>query len=89
MQKEDRKAGVLGAVATLTEQKGYPPSYRDLAMEVGLAHSAVFEVVEGLRRDGLINEREALRSRAITLTAAGHAAVAGDRINPTPTAVLP
>lgn len=83
-QKEDRKAGVLEAVAALTEQKGYPPSYRDLAAEVGLAHSAVFYVVEGLRRDGLINEREALHSRAITLTDAGRAAVADSRSYPTP-----
>lgn len=77
--KEDRKAGVLEAVATLTERFGYPPSYRDIGTEVGLAHSAVFNIVESLRRDGLINEREALHSRAITLTPTGLAAVADYR----------
>lgn len=75
MEKENRKARVLEAIWTLTERDGFPPSYRDIGQEIGLAHSAVFDTVEALRRDGLINERKALRSRAITLTAVGRAAV--------------
>jgi len=78
MKKEERKARVLEAVVTLTERDGYPPSYRDLGEEIGLAHSAVFNLVEELRRDGLINDRKALHSRAITLTAAGQSALGGE-----------
>lgn len=77
MEKEDRKASVLEAIAVLTERDGVPPSYRDIGHEIGLAHSAVFYVVEALRRDGLINERKTLRSRAITLTESGRAAIGG------------
>jgi repressor LexA len=73
--KEARKIEVLEAINRLTNARGYPPSYRDLGDEVGLAHSAVFYIVETLRADGLIHEREAKHSRAITLTDAGRSAV--------------
>ena len=78
MEKEERKASVLEAIANLTERNGFPPSYREIGTQIGLAHSAVFGVVEDLRRDGLIHDRQALRSRAITLTDAGRAAVGTD-----------
>lgn len=74
--KEARKARVLTAIAEFTDEYGYPPSYRNLAEAVGIAHSAVFHLVESLRTDGLINERHAKapwHSRAITLTPAGRA----------------
>lgn len=61
-----------------TEDFGYPPSYRDLAKSVGLAHSAVYGLVEDLRTDGLINDRKEnsqWHARAITLTDDGRAAV--------------
>lgn len=77
-EKEDRKARVLEAVAVFTHDFGYPPSYRDLARSVGLAHSAVYGLVEELRTDGLINERKAdsqWHARAITLTDLGRSAV--------------
>lgn len=73
--KEDRKARVLEEIAKITETQGYPPSYRDLAESVGIAHSAVFYLVESLRTDGLIHDRKEKHSRAITLTDAGRAAV--------------
>lgn len=76
--KETRKARVLEAVAVFTHDFGYPPSYRDLARSVGLAHSAVYGLVEELRTDGLINDRKEnsqWHARAITLTDAGRADV--------------
>ena len=66
-----RKQQVLRAVAEITREQGYPPSYRDLGQSVGIAHSAVYSVVEALRTDGLVSQRQARRSRAITLTDAG------------------
>jgi SOS-response transcriptional repressor LexA len=74
MNKEERKAQVLLAISNFTNEHGYPPSYRDLEIAVGIAHSAIWHVVESLRTDGLIHEREAKHSRAITLTDAGRAA---------------
>lgn len=71
MKKETRKAEVLRAVAALTAVNGYPPSYRELAAEMGIAHSAVHAYVRSLRTDGLIHERDPNITRAITLTAAG------------------
>lgn len=85
INKEVRKAQVLEAVARLTQIRGYPPSYRDLADDVGIAHSAVFYVVETLRTDGLIHEREAKHSRAITLTDTGRLALGGLLKGPRPT----
>ena len=79
-RREARKARVLEEIAAFTAEYGYPPSYRDLATKVGIAHSAVFGLVEELRTDGLIHERhpEAMwHSRTLTLTDAGRAAVSG------------
>lgn len=88
-KKEERKARVLEAIARFTDTNGYPPSYRDLADLVYIAHSAVFASVESLRTDGLIHERKANTSRAITLTDAGRAALSSSRAlkgpNSTPT----
>jgi len=76
--KEDRKARVLIAISLFTKNYGYPPSYRDLAHMLGIAHSAVFYVVESLRTDGLIHDRASKTSRSIVLTDRGRAAVASD-----------
>ena len=73
--KEVRKAQVLEAVDILTYIQGYPPSYRDLAQAIGIAHSGVYLLVQALRADGLIHEPMERRSRAITLTSAGKSAV--------------
>lgn len=78
MEKEDRKAKVLEAIVNLTDKNGYPPSYREIGEEITLAHSAVFDTVKRLKADGLINDNQALRSRALTLTDAGRAAVRRD-----------
>ena len=76
LKKEASKARVLEAIASITESLGYPPSYRDIAETVGLAHSAVYYIVESLRADGLIYERdEAKHSRSIRLTDAGRTAL--------------
>lgn len=77
---EERKASVLEVIDALTQLNGYPPSYREIGEEVRLAHSAVFNIVKGLRRDGLINEqKDALHSRAITLSDLGRAVAHGRR----------
>jgi len=74
IRKEHRKAQVLLAVSNFTNEHGYPPSYRDLEVAVGIAHSAIYYIVESLRADGLINERHPdaqWHARAITLSRAG------------------
>lgn len=76
-KKEDRKARVLKSVALFQEDHGYPPSYRDLAEMLGVAHSLVHGYVKALRADGLIDERPSQTSRAITLTDAGYAVFDG------------
>jgi repressor LexA len=70
MRKELRKAQVLGAIEDYTSDHGYPPSYRELGGELGIAHSAVHLYVRELKADGLINDNPS-HARALTLTAAG------------------
>jgi Mn-dependent DtxR family transcriptional regulator len=74
MTKEERKADVLEAVIHWTHNQGYPPTYRELATHVGVAHSHIFGLVKELRADGLINGNAQGRSRTITLTDEGQAA---------------
>ena len=70
-RKEERKVQVLLAVGQLSQEFGYPPSYRDIGATTGLAHSHVYGLVRELRHDGLIHDRPEKTSRAITLTPDG------------------
>lgn len=76
-RKENRKTQVLEGIALFHANNGYPPSYRDLAEYVGVAHSLVHGYVKELRTDGLIDERDPQVTRALTLTPAGAALASG------------
>ena len=75
MTKEERKARILEAVHLFLLEQGYPPSYRDIAEQMGVAHSLVHGLVKELRDAGLIHERPPQVSRSLSLTAAGRAVV--------------
>lgn len=75
VKKETRKVQVLKAVQLYSDDRGYPPTYRDISRSIGVTHSHVHELVQSLRADGLIHEQDEKRARAITLTELGHAAL--------------
>ena len=69
----ERKQKILGCISQAVAERGYPPSVREIADQVGLAStSAVHHHLLALERDGLL-ERGSHSSRALRLTARGAA----------------
>ena len=65
----ERRQRILDCIALALEERGYPPSVREIADAVGLAStSAVHHHLIALERDGLI-QRGGKHSRALRLTA--------------------
>jgi repressor LexA len=64
----ERRQRILDCIARTVEERGYPPSVREIANAVGLAStSAVHHHLIALERDGLL-ERGTHASRALRLT---------------------
>ena len=64
----ERRQHILDCIARTVEERGYPPSVREIAHAVGLAStSAVHHHLLALERDGLL-ERGTHSSRALRLT---------------------
>ncbi|HYI65362.1 MAG TPA: transcriptional repressor LexA [Candidatus Limnocylindrales bacterium] len=64
----ERRQRILDCIAQTVEERGYPPSVREIADAVGLAStSAVHHHLLALERDGLL-ERGTHSSRALRLT---------------------
>ncbi|MBA2265361.1 MAG: transcriptional repressor LexA [Chloroflexi bacterium] len=64
----ERRQRILDCIARTVEERGYPPSVREIADAVGLAStSAVHHHLLALERDGLL-ERGTHSSRALRLT---------------------
>ncbi len=71
MTKQDQQRGerILEFIRETVEDRGYPPSVREIAEAVGLAStSAVHHHLTKLEREGRL-QKEATRSRALTLPA--------------------
>lgn len=69
----ERRQRILDCIARRVEERGYPPSVREIADAVGLAStSAVHHHLIALERDGLL-ERGTHSSRALRLTPLGAA----------------
>jgi repressor LexA len=67
---QERRQRILDCIARTVEERGYPPSVREIADAVGLAStSAVHHHLIALERDGLL-ERGTHASRALRLTSA-------------------
>src|SRR5918999_1234779 len=65
---QERRQRILDCIAQTVEERGYPPSVREIAEAVGLAStSAVHHHLIALEREGYL-ERGATQSRAIRLT---------------------
>ena len=69
---------ILTAIADLTAQKGYPPTFRELGDHIGLSStSSVFNRCLGLADKGLVEPCGTKRARGIRLTSAGAACLGG------------
>jgi SOS-response transcriptional repressor LexA len=62
----------LDVIRRHCKRHGYPPTYRDLAMETKTTLNAVFETVCRLERDGYVR-RLRMTSRTLTVTEKGWA----------------
>ena len=72
-QDQQRAERILAYIRETIDERGYPPSVREIAEAVGLAStSAVHHHLTQLETDGRL-QKEATRSRALTLPG-GHAA---------------
>ena len=80
----ERRERILDCIARTVEERGYPPSVREIAEAVGLAStSAVHHHLIALERDGLL-ERGSHSSRALRLTSREPRAQAADPAKVTP-----
>jgi repressor LexA len=78
----ERRQRIVDFIARTVEERGYPPSVREIADAVGLAStSAVHHHLIALERDGLL-ERGGKHSRALRLTARPQA-VPAEPVEPT------
>ena len=83
---QERRQRILDCIARTVEERGYPPSVREIADAVGLAStSAVHHHLLALERDGLL-ERGTHSSRALRLinrpTAAAPRRAAAGKVTP-------
>lgn len=84
----ERRQKILEFIAQTVEERGYPPSVREIADAVGLAStSAVHHHLTALEREGYL-ERGAHSSRALRLTERGDAEVSSAS-RPAPARVTP
>ena len=78
----ERRQRILDCIARTVEERGYPPSVREIADAVGLAStSAVHHHLIALERDGLI-ERGINASRALRLTPRPESTVDSSKVTP-------
>jgi repressor LexA len=74
-QDQQRAERILAYVREAIDERGYPPTVREIAEAVGLAStSAVHHHLTKLEKDGRL-QKEATRSRALTLPGGGAARV--------------
>lgn len=85
----ERRRRILEFIAQTVDERGYPPSVREIADAVGLAStSAVHHHLTALERDGYL-ERSERSSRALRLTEQGDAEIAAKPGRTTPGRVTP
>ena len=61
---------VMESIEDFTDTNGYPPTYRELAEDLGLCLSTVYSSIGRLEGKGLV-ERRARISRGLSVTEAG------------------
>ncbi len=84
-----RQHDIIDFIERTVNERGYPPSVREIADAVGLAStSAVHHHLTALERDGYL-ERSERSSRALRLTEQGDAEIAGEPGRATPGRVTP
>jgi repressor LexA len=79
---QERRQRILDCIAQTVEERGYPPSVREIADAVGLAStSAVHHHLIALERDGLL-ERGGKHSRALRLIGRSTTPAAPSKVTP-------
>ena len=79
---QERRQRILDCIAQTVEERGYPPSVREIADAVGLAStSAVHHHLVALERDGLL-ERGGKHSRALRIIGRSSAPAEPSKVTP-------
>ena len=79
---QERRQRILDCIAQTVEERGYPPSVREIADAVGLAStSAVHHHLIALERDGLL-ERGGKHSRALRLIGRSSTPAEASKVTP-------
>ena len=79
---QERRQRILDCIAQTVEERGYPPSVREIAEAVGLAStSAVHHHLMALERDGLL-ERGGKHSRALRIIGRSSAPAEPSKVTP-------
>jgi SOS-response transcriptional repressor LexA len=65
-----RQSALLGALVSFTEERGYAPSTRDLARQLGTSFGSVHRMLLILRGNGLVSWEEG-RARTLRVTDSG------------------
>jgi len=61
------KQEILDTIIRVTDEKGYPPTYRELAVELGISVSAVYRWVGILARDGRLKKTDGIARSVIVM----------------------
>jgi repressor LexA len=76
----EKQQQIYDYIVSFTEEKGYPPSVREIGEAVGLkSPSTVHFHMKGLRAAGLISQAEG-KTRAITVTGSGEGRARRDQV---------
>lgn len=73
--RKEADVRVLAAIADLTKEKGYPPTFREVAHRLGIYHSVVHYHVVRLREAGHLYAPDARIARGLGLTDRGRRAL--------------
>jgi repressor LexA len=73
--RKEAEAQILAAIHDLWEERGYPPTYREIGARVGMAHSAVHGYIRSMSEAGLVDEAPNI-ARSLRISAAGNSLLA-------------
>jgi Mn-dependent DtxR family transcriptional regulator len=67
---KEAEARILVAILSYWDERGYPPTYREIGSRIGVAHSAVHGYIRDLSEAGLVHGTPST-ARSLRLSPAG------------------